>query len=215
MSKNIIKPNLNRKYIFKELEKLVKENKNSKILDLGCGDYYLGKYKNVEGYEISERKNVYFKPKIYDGKKLPETDNKYDIVISNNVIEHVENQEGYLKEIKRVLKNKGILVIFMPNSAYYFNRFFTINYYITLLKQKKNPIHGLVNKYKSTSEEKKNWTFKYYKKMFLKKKFNIIYYQQIGNILSMEKRFNLFNKYLKNSSLKNGTIHYFILQNNK
>jgi 2-polyprenyl-3-methyl-5-hydroxy-6-metoxy-1,4-benzoquinol methylase len=43
-------------------------------------------------------------------------DNKsVDIVLSNQVIEHITKYEKYVSEIKRILKDKGLLIISTPN----------------------------------------------------------------------------------------------------
>lgn len=53
--------------------------------------------------------------KKYDGKKIPFPSNTFDIVTSIEVIEHVNNPERMLKEIRRVLKKDGILHITTAN----------------------------------------------------------------------------------------------------
>lgn len=42
-------------------------------------------------------------------------DNSYDVVVSFQVIEHIENDALYLKEIHRVLKPGGVVLITTPN----------------------------------------------------------------------------------------------------
>jgi len=44
-------------------------------------------------------------------------DNAYDTVISFQVIEHIQNDVGYLEEIRRVLKPGGIALLTTPNRA--------------------------------------------------------------------------------------------------
>ena len=41
--------------------------------------------------------------------------NCFDVVLSNQVIEHITRYEEYLNEIKRVLKPKGLLILSTPN----------------------------------------------------------------------------------------------------
>ena len=52
---------------------------------------------------------------------LPIKSNLIDFIHSNNVIEHVTNQNFMIKEISRVLSNKGLLFLLSPNknSAYF------------------------------------------------------------------------------------------------
>jgi SAM-dependent methyltransferase len=55
-----------------------------------------------------------------DPIKLPFPDNSFDAVMSCGVLEHVKNDKGSLKEILRVLKEEGYLIIFMlPNKYSY------------------------------------------------------------------------------------------------
>ena len=54
-------------------------------------------------------------------EELPIKSNVIDFIHSNNVIEHVTNQDFMIKEISRVLSNKGLLFLLSPNknSAYF------------------------------------------------------------------------------------------------
>ena len=54
-------------------------------------------------------------------EKLPIKEKSIDFIHSNNVIEHVTNQDSMISEISRVLSNKGLLFLLSPNknSAYY------------------------------------------------------------------------------------------------
>ena len=54
------------------------------------------------------------------GESLPFPDNSFDLVISNEVIEHVQDDRQTLAEIVRVLKPGGRLVMFCPNRGYPF-----------------------------------------------------------------------------------------------
>ena len=44
----------------------------------------------------------------------------FDLALLNEVLEHVTNETKALQEIWRVLKPKGILIIFSPNRLYPF-----------------------------------------------------------------------------------------------
>ncbi len=50
-------------------------------------------------------------------ENLPFEDQKFDVVFSSHVLEHVEDEIQSLKEMKRVLKNDGILIIGMPTAT--------------------------------------------------------------------------------------------------
>lgn len=103
------------------------------VLDIASGEGY-GSYmlssvaKNVIGIDISEeaisfaskkykRENLKFiKGEVYD---IPLKDNSIDIVVSFETIEHVNNHDMMMKEIKRVLKKDGLLVISSPDKNEY------------------------------------------------------------------------------------------------
>lgn len=106
-----------------------------RILDLGCGNgrlIELFKEKNIEyiGIDNSEKliniakekcatfKNVNFKFIVADVLNLPFEDNYFDKIFSVAVLHHIPSEEyrlQSLKEVKRVLKNNGILVLSVWN----------------------------------------------------------------------------------------------------
>ncbi len=53
-------------------------------------------------------------------ERLPFADNAFDVVFSNEVLEHVEDDRAACREIARVLRPGGRAVIFAPNRLYPF-----------------------------------------------------------------------------------------------
>ena len=107
-----------RKGLFENISNLAKYI-NGKTLDIGCGQKPYEKLFNSSWYiglevdTIENRKNKkadYF----YDGKTFPFQDNEFESVIVNEVFEHVFNPVDFLKEIYRVLKPGGTLLITVP-----------------------------------------------------------------------------------------------------
>jgi ubiquinone/menaquinone biosynthesis C-methylase UbiE len=59
-------------------------------------------------------------PVLYDGKVLPARDGQFDVVVCYQVIEHVFSETQALREMLRVLKPSGDLVISVPNKWWVF-----------------------------------------------------------------------------------------------
>ncbi len=104
---------------------ILKKDKCKTILDLGCGNgrhikYLAKKYFFVVGADIAEdvlktaRKNVKKAALLKsDMEKMPFLDGSFDAVISISTIEHarIEKIRKTLKEIKRILRHNGILIV--------------------------------------------------------------------------------------------------------
>ncbi len=101
----------------------------TKVLDVGCGDGYLGallKEKNhcdVTCLDISEpalkmAKERGLKTVMADIQdSLPFQDGSFDYVIATEVVEHIPFSEALLEEIKRV--SRKYLIISIPNIAFW------------------------------------------------------------------------------------------------
>ena len=97
--------------------------KNSKLLDVGCGDGKFLKYVKQNGvipYGVDPHRkqadnelNILNKD-IFDAKFEADF---FDVITLNNVLEHLTDIYGVLKECKRVLKHGGKLIINIPNTA--------------------------------------------------------------------------------------------------
>ncbi|MCE9613630.1 MAG: class I SAM-dependent methyltransferase [Lentisphaerae bacterium] len=57
-----------------------------------------------------------------DGQELPFVDAQFDFVSCNHVLEHVFQTEHLLREIRRITKPDGLVVISVPNCAALINR---------------------------------------------------------------------------------------------
>jgi ubiquinone/menaquinone biosynthesis C-methylase UbiE len=107
-------------------------NEALKVLDLGCGDgvaeIFVQQYFTnwqVEGIDVSKESIEMAKQQqlansnfaVYDGIHIPFADESFDVVFVAGVLHHVEFSlhEGMLKEMKRVLKKGGRLIIYEHN----------------------------------------------------------------------------------------------------
>ena len=88
----------------KHIEKILSENPNWKILDIGCG-HNPNKYATTIS-DISDLADHY-KDKTFikiTEKKLPFKDKEFDFVIASHVIEHVKDISYFLNELGRIGK---------------------------------------------------------------------------------------------------------------
>ncbi|HUI44931.1 MAG TPA: methyltransferase domain-containing protein [Nitrospirota bacterium] len=90
-----------------------------KVLDVGCGQKpyeQLFRSSQYIGLEIDSPQNRQCKSAdfYYDGVTFPFSDNEFDSIVANEVFEHVFNPTEFLKEINRVLKPSGILLLTVP-----------------------------------------------------------------------------------------------------
>jgi predicted TPR repeat methyltransferase len=97
------------------------------LVDLGCGEmpykqYILDHTDKVTEYigidiPSQDQHEQYRKVKpdyIWDGKKIPLENESADTFIATELFEHVNNIDEILGEIKRVLKNDGLLYFTVP-----------------------------------------------------------------------------------------------------
>ncbi len=104
------------------------------VLDLGCGEGYGTKIlkdagaNQVIGVDINQEvikqarkdyssRGISFRAGDAQGLELK--DESFDLVVSLELIEHLQNYQQYLQEVKRVLKSPGIFVLSTPNKDNY------------------------------------------------------------------------------------------------
>ena len=106
-----------------------------KVLDAACGEGY-GSFlmkrwgaSEVIGVDISEDAlNVAQKKFAGEGisfinhtvEVLPFEDDSFDVVVSYETVEHLDYPEKFLAELKRVVKNDGMVLVSCPNDPYYY-----------------------------------------------------------------------------------------------
>ena len=109
------------------LKERVKKYKPDKLLDAGCGKGYTGEsiYKLCKQYygldfsssAIKIAKSRVPKGKFWEGslRKLPFKDKFFDLIVCSEVLEHIPLYNEAIKEISRVIKKGGTILITTPN----------------------------------------------------------------------------------------------------
>lgn len=127
------------------------------ILDFGCGSkpyehlFQSEKYIGCDIFESGHGKDDKKADVFYDGHTLPFESGHFDVILTTQVLEHVQYFDQVFKELVRVLKKNGIFIATVPlageehEKPYDFRRFttFGINnlfdeYGIELLEIKKS-----------------------------------------------------------------------------
>lgn len=116
------------------LDSLPKLGAGARVLDVGCGDGYLGEILAERGYEVTgiERSDGFtgrfpesVRLVVADLEEgLPPLESRYDYVLCADILEHLRKPENLLAQIRGVLKRGGRLVASLPNSG---NIYFRLN----------------------------------------------------------------------------------------
>ena len=117
-----------RESIYFPVYKHLKDKSGLRILEIGCGRGYLTYSLNFSGHlatgiDVSEeaiksaRENFgnYFEISDIENYK---TNDKFDLIISTEVIEHVPNPDKFLSACIRLLKKTGAILLTTPNKDY-------------------------------------------------------------------------------------------------
>jgi len=99
-------------------------DRRPRILDVGCGTganlLMLSKYGDAEGVDVSEdalafcRERGIKNVKLGAAEKLPYEDGTFDLVTALDVVEHLDDDLGGLREMRRVLRPGGRVLLFVP-----------------------------------------------------------------------------------------------------
>jgi 2-polyprenyl-3-methyl-5-hydroxy-6-metoxy-1,4-benzoquinol methylase len=118
---------------YKKVTKLILEERPGKLLDIGCSSCdFSCRFKkvgwDVHGIDIARNKVKLAKEKgakavVGDfSKRLPFKSSLFDAVFAGEVIEHLVDTDLFIKEINRVLKLGGKLILTTPNLTSLENR---------------------------------------------------------------------------------------------
>jgi SAM-dependent methyltransferase len=126
--------------------------KDSVVLDLGAGAGivaamdFRGLASRICGVDLDPR--VEQNPMLHEGKvsdagEIPYDAETFDVVFSDNVMEHIADPASVLKEAWRVLKPNGVLLFKTPNKFHYMP---------TIARWTPHRFHQFVNRLRGRSE---------------------------------------------------------------
>ena len=127
--------------MFRLFDKNLKGYLPSNLMDVGCGDgsrttriagYFDIDMSRVYGIDneinrIKACQNSFNVDKVdLECQDIPHPDDTFDLVICNQVLEHLKNFKSVIDEIIRITNNEGYILIGMPNLAHLINRIYLL-----------------------------------------------------------------------------------------
>jgi SAM-dependent methyltransferase len=119
---------IGRRHIIQSLLSKIPLEQNSKILDAGCGTggniKILSRFGKVVGIDSSPEAIKFCEKRGFKNVKLGNientdfSDNSFDLIVALDILEHLNNDVGALKEFHRILKKDGYILTSVP--AYQF-----------------------------------------------------------------------------------------------
>jgi len=111
--------------------------RNKKVLDIACGSGYgsailakagaalvVGMDKDAEAVKIASAKdpldNLIYKEG--DATDIEARDAEFDVVVSFETIEHLQEQDKYAMELSRVVSDDGLVLVSTPNKQVFGGR---------------------------------------------------------------------------------------------
>jgi ubiquinone/menaquinone biosynthesis C-methylase UbiE len=112
--------------VYRYMKQFLKDA-NGNLLDLGCGEspyrFLVNEHTTkYYGVDIADAEKFdYLRTDIthFDGKKIPFSDNYFDVIVCTEVIEHVLEYQTLIDDVYRVLKPNGTALFTIPWSARY------------------------------------------------------------------------------------------------
>lgn len=198
-------------FIYKKIVRLLKGN----ILDIGGANGIKlinllknSDYSKIKSIDIIEPSPLYEeathnvkkykKVTVYNKelKNMIKMKKKYDIILFLEIIEHLDSPESAIKDIKKLLKPNGVLILSTPNKFVYY-------FFCRLKKEPIDPTHISEMTYK----ELKKLMTKYFNKNYFFGFFPLMF------IIRAFPKLDIINKVYKNFRFLSRTIYCFSSDN--
>ena len=187
---------LRRKNFKKLIKNLLKHKVNPKILEIGSGDGYFIDECNFANLQITgseASKKSFERLRSVYGKKILKVhlpnpikiESTFDVIIFNDVFEHLENINGVIKEVSKVLKDDGLVLLNLPTSDGIIFKTSTV-----LLRLKISKIYDRLWQKNGSSPHLSYFNKFNLTKLFSKNGFILL---ESGNLRTLE--FNSFNRF--------------------
>jgi ubiquinone/menaquinone biosynthesis C-methylase UbiE len=97
----------------------------SRVLDVGCGSGFIAHHLSallgarVSGIDVRKGVDAPIDYAAFDGSRFPAPDDSFDAVLLCYVLHHAQDQAAFLREVRRVLRDGGLVVVYedIPEAA--------------------------------------------------------------------------------------------------
>lgn len=100
----------------------------TKVLDVGCGNGFIGHHlkgllnSSVVGLDVGSETLAKIDYLAYDGRHFPVDDRSFDAVLLCYVLHHAHDARLVLNEVRRVLRDDGLAIIYEDNPGSWWDR---------------------------------------------------------------------------------------------